>query len=105
MVPAMSFTCYLVIVGVVFLLANFIPGVAVVTLVGTALFGAVVAYIGVDHLLSCFNRNPNGDDLFEFHLWNKGPDIVRNSDWDNEEIYTKDSSDVEDLKGYTVKDR
>ena len=76
----MSFACYF---GIALLLASFIPGLGFVTAItGTTLLGCVAAYVVIDHVLSCFNRNPNGDDLIESSFLNMGTDQYRYSDRD-----------------------
>lgn len=96
--PATSFTCYLVIL---LLLANLIPGLGLVaTVIGAALLGYMAAYVVIDHVLSCFNRNPNGDDLFEFGFLNVGADQLRYSDKDVNEKIAYDISNTEFSAGF-----
>ncbi len=61
--PVVSFGCYMLML---ILLANLIPGLGFVLTISAATFaGLMLAYIAVDHLLSCLNRGPNGDNLIE----------------------------------------
>ena len=89
--PAVSYVCYL---GVYTLLANLIlPGVGFLALLlgGVTLALFLGAYIAIDHVLSGFNRNPNGDELFELYTSNEGADQFRYSDRDISKKLTKNT--------------